>query len=169
MGKCIICRRRGPGRPVVDDYVLCHSCNRTYCWTPRYRYIRRRMGETKWAHQAALEASMEGVLRSMGEDPRRLVTEVGYPDWGLSRVGGLLRFDMAVPKWALLVDYHGQQHYTPHTYYHRTRAAYDRQRENDQLKRERAPMAGYTYVIFTYREEVGNEEWVKMRLHLGGQ
>ena len=168
MSKCIICRRmRGGinlGIPGTTKYVLCNGCNRTYAWNRSGRYLRRRVSESKWKHQEDLYIVVGKLMREVGEDPRRVVTEVGFPDWGISNLGGLLRFDLAIPKLHILIDYHGSQHYTPRNRYHRTHAAYEHQVENDDLKRALAPINGYNYLIFSYREAVNNIEWVRIRM-----
>jgi len=139
-------------------------CGRSYSWNSRGRYIRMRVPGRKWKHQAALLQTILGIVREEGGDPRRVVTEVGFPDWGLSSKGGLLRFDIYVPQWNLLVDYHGIQHYTPNNPYHRKPGQYRRQQLNDALKRDVAPLNGMNYVILSYREDVEDEAWIRRKL-----
>lgn len=117
----------------------------------------------KWKHQAALVSTIKDIVKAEGGDPRRVVTEVGFPDWALSARSGLLRFDIYVPQWDLLLDYHGIQHYTPQNPYHRNVGEYRRQQTNDTLKREVAPSNGFNYVILSYREDVG-EAWLRRKL-----
>ena len=166
MSKCIMCRKEGVGRNLGLDsgMVLCTRCGRDYSWYPRGRYLRLREAGTKWKNQAALLHSIQDGIREEGGDPRRIVTEVGFPDWGISARGGLLRFDIYIPKLNLLVDYHGIQHYKADNPYHRRRGQYSRQRANDKLKRELAPRNGMNYIVYSYREKVEDKEWVMRKL-----
>lgn len=164
--KCIMCRKHRGGINLGMGYVLCSVCGRTYSWSRTGRYLRRRKAAGRWVHQDQLRESVVAVLRGL-DDPRRVVTEVGYPDWGISSHGGLLRFDIGIPKYHILVDYHGSQHYTADNYFHRTASDFRRQAENDTLKKELAAINGYQYIVFSYREDVGNTEWVRERISVG--
>lgn len=169
--RCIICRRgANAGRRVTiggngGQWVLCAKCNREWLWYPGGRYFRRRESESRWKGQSQLVDTVTSIVKGLGIDSRSIISEVGFPDWGISTGGGLLRYDVAVPKLRLLVDYHGVQHYTPDNRFHRGNMdKYNRQRDNDKLKAKLSGINGWNYVVFSYREQVDSIEWVRKRL-----
>jgi len=164
-GKCIICRRyHSKGRHIDDSYILCLQCGRKWLFYPVGRYVRKRDSHSRWKHQDQLRDTISTILRPFGIRKESIYTEVGFPEWGTSIRGGLLRFDVVVPKLRLLVEYHGMQHYKYPNRYHKTEGEYKVQKSNDRRKVALTAENGWHYLTLSYREDVGSEEWVRRRM-----
>ena len=98
-----------------------------------------------------------------GINNKDIYTEVGFPDWSIGQMGGILRFDMYIPKYNLLLDFHGAQHYARIKYY-QTDAMFARQKQNDAKKYELCPKNDYNYVVFSFVEDIDNKDYVYNRL-----
>ena len=60
-------------------------------------------------------------------------------------------YDIFIPKYNLVVEVHGRQHYYENSLFHRRRTFEDEQK-NDRLKKEYALASGYNYMEIDYRE-----------------
>lgn len=164
--KCQMCRRHTRVGRVIDrdrHLVLCDICNKKYIYNSKKRYIRSRGNRSGSKHERLLLDTIMDVLSLSSRD---ISTDTGYPDWSISVAGGLLRFDIVIGKYKLLIDYHGEQHYRYIDGMHNNIGEFKRQKDNDLLKTKLAPINGWNYIIFNYTENVGDEEWVGSRLRM---
>lgn len=161
--KCVLCRHHvNDGRVIDKDrhIVLCDTCNREYIYNSGKRYVRRRGNKSGSKHEGLL---LDTVMKVLSLSSRDISTDTGYPDWSISVAGGLLRFDIVINRYRLLIDYHGEQHYR-HIKGMCTMENFIRQQGNDKLKTRLSPINGWNYMIFNYTEDVGDVEWIRGRL-----
>lgn len=162
--KCIWCRDIVEGGRVVDAarrLVVCDTCRPKCIWNSSKRYFKSRYNNSRWEHEKVLLNTIVEVLHLKDNE---VMTEVGFPDWGLSIRGGLVRYDIGIYKYRLLVDYHGEGHYRFIKDYHHDAEGFRVQLANDGLKPKYANQNGWNYMIFNYTEDIGDKEWVRRRL-----
>lgn len=174
--RCIICRYLNvPGQTVRTStsrggkYVLCKHCRKKWIYNKGKDYIRSRALKSRYKHQDQLRQVVSNVLHEHYDlDVKRVYSELGFPMWGMSKKGGLLRYDMGVISLKLLVEYHGEQHYHVGGKYTKTKRALEESRRRDYERERLARKNGWNYVVFTYRDDVGNRMQVEQRLKVGG-
>ena len=164
-GLCIICRRFSNGRrvttPIEDsvDRIVCSGC--TEGWTWNGEYIRKKSPVVRYYHQNYLRKCISRVvMKNLGLSSRDVVSEFAFPSWGISRRNGLLRFDIAVPKLKLLLDYNGPQHYEVDGRYVRNRKELREQKSRDRQKVALSKKANWIYIVVSYKEEI-SDKWVR--------
>lgn len=91
----------------------------------------------------------------------RVFQEVAFPDL-VSDKGALLRYDIAVPEFRILIEYHGCTKFEK--FVHRKRARWDRAKLHDALKKAYAEENEWAFVCFTHQDKIGDESAVKTRI-----
>jgi hypothetical protein len=170
--KCVVCNKRikvrknGAVPAAVDKvllkdrhYVVCKKCTSDWVWYPGRKYLRMAKIQHKWVNQGILADTMIKIFGS-----RYVINEVKMIEWGISARGTHLTFDLAIPAYNILTDYMGIQHAVYPNVWHRTREEFDTQVRNDKLKSRLAKEQGWTYLVFSYNEPVGNLDYVKHRI-----
>ena len=61
------------------------------------------------------------------------------------------RYDFYVPKYNLLIEFNGEQHYRPIPFFLQERS-FEQQQESDKFKREMASKYGYNFLVIKYDE-----------------
>jgi len=169
-GLCLTCMKFGVGRRISTPLtkgigrIICNKCKGEWAYNASGGYIRKRSLVSPWYHQNQLRKHIATILKDRGIKRSQVVSEVSFPRWGISQGGGLLRFDIGVPSINLLVDYHGEQHYQKGIVNNDT---WKRQKANDLLKTRLVPQFGWTYIVFTYKEDVEDIEWVRKKIEKG--
>jgi len=170
MWRCVCCNNRysvvGKSTRVLfkgKHLILCNECDKKFTFYSTRGYIRAKKYQTRWKHQQILT---DTLVKLFGK--KYIVDEVRFPKWAKSDKGGFLSFDVAIPSRNLLIDYHGEGHWEFPNRWCKTRADYEEQVKRDKLKLDLAPKNGWNYLVFNYLEDVGNIEWVKLRLRCVG-
>lgn len=140
------------------NLILCPTCDDMWVFYSGRGYIRKRDIQDRWKAQRELTDIFIEIFGS-----RYVVDEVRFPKWAISPRGGLLSFDIAVPKYDLLADYMGIQHVEYPNKFHNSIAEYEYQRKCDKVKLELCPSNGWNYITFNYNEPT-SIEWVRRRL-----
>jgi len=165
--RCVSCNTRVlPGkeegcRILYKDrhLILCPKCKPNWTFYCGRGYLRMKDYQKVWDKQAKLT---ETVISLVGKS--YVVDEIKFPLWAQGAGGGFLSFDIAVPIYNLLIDYHGEQHYKTNTKWNRSKASLAKQQTNDMLKYTLAPANGWTYMVFHYLEPIDNIEYVRHRI-----
>jgi len=145
--RCRICRR-------FSSKELCPRHDFLYVWDKElngFRLKKRGRGSRynrKKFHQS--ETSLVKIIESIFGKSE--VFTSFYPEWALSRKNVLYEFDIFVPKFRLLIEYNGKQHYVFTPIFHKTIGAFKRQQFRDSEKRRLAENNGYKLVNFKYSE-----------------
>jgi len=87
--------------------------------------------------------------------------EVAFPDLASDK-GALLRFDICIPEFKMLIEYRGCTGFVK--FVHRRRSNWERTRLHDGLKKLYAKYNGWNLVVFTHRAKIGNEKLVRRRI-----
>lgn len=101
------------------------------------------------------ETQLYNLVRMLFPDQR--VEREASPQW----LGGM-RFDIFLPEVGVAIEYQGEQHYRPIERFAGEKG-FERTRERDRLKRQRAKEVGVTVVEFKY-DEVLTDEVVRKRI-----
>jgi len=150
-----------PGKLLFRDrhLVLCTKCTGIWVWYPARKYIRMAVVQRRWLRQGVLTDTLVKIFGSA-----YVVSELKMIEWGVSSRGGFLSFDIAIPSLNLLIDYHGEQHFSFPNRWHKTRRAFTEQLRRDADKVGLASENGWRYLVIGYNEPVGNLDWIRMRL-----
>ena len=117
--------------------------------------VRDRLGVSRIGEGWVSETHLYNLIRALFPD-QRVEREVS-PQWL-----GKLRFDIFLPEVGVAIEYQGEQHYRPIERF-AGKQGFEKTRERDQLKRQRAKEAGVKVVEFKY-DEVLTDEMVRKRI-----
>lgn len=71
--------------------------------------------------------------------------------------GSILYADFFLPTLNLLVEVHGEQHYSHTTFFHKSKADFLKAKARDAKKKEWCEINGFTFVELSYKET--EDEW----------
>ena len=141
-----------------SNIILCSGCNKEYVYYHNRGYIRRRVLQDRWKHQRMLADTLVKIF-----GVKYVVDEVKFL-WSISRKGSYLAYDIAIPRYNILIEYHGSQHFSYPNPFHKSIEEYENQVRNDKLKGQLAVQNNWTCMVFSYNEPVYDESWVRRRL-----
>ena len=90
------------------------------------------------------EAVIKKYLERYGID---FETQKYFQDWNI----GIHYFDFYIPKYNLIIEYHGIQHYEFNTFFHKTYDNFLFRKQKDAIKQEQALARGLNFVIIGYQ------------------
>lgn len=146
---CLICKKEAEDK-------LCKKHSKVYMWDDRLKGIRlRKRGAGSRYTSAKYHNTEKNVTRivekiyGMSE-----VVTAWHPIWAKNRKGVLYEFDIYIPKYKLLIEYNGAQHYKYTPFFHKTKKAFIKQKTRDRTKKRMAERNGYTLVVIKYDEPI---------------
>jgi hypothetical protein len=163
--RCVVCNDRfdsDEGSKLLmrgSNLILCPECVKVNTYYHNRKYVRANEYQTTWKHQRMLTDTLVKIFGKA-----YIVDEVKFVEWGISRKGGFLSYDIAIPRYNILVDYHGEYHFSYPNPFHHSIEEYENQVRNDKLKGQLAVQNNWTYMVFSYNEPVFDESWVRRRL-----
>ena len=158
--RCILCSIHD-SNVRIGGWNVCRECSEKYIWNSKGRYFRLREYNNKYSTQYILTVT---VARALGVQNRNVCSEICFPDWCMSSLGGTYKYDIGVPSKRLLIEYHGEQHYLFPSSLIQDISEYIHQRDRDAIKQDIALKNGWNYVVVSYLEDAGNIEWIKTRI-----
>lgn len=132
--------------PYKDSHTPIHfrhtACGFIYCVSPTNLVERANCPRCK-SHESAGER----VIRKYFDDRNIEYTKEKTFDW----LGRAYRYDFYVPKFNLLIEFMGRQHYISIPFFLQERS-FEEQQESDRVKQEKALENGYNYLVIKYNE-----------------
>jgi len=146
---CPFCRRKAEG--------LCRRCSKRWVFDKIHGLYRLKMrARVRHKGQMKLTRTCRRIFPDL-----RVLQEVAFLDL-VSDKGALLRYDIAVPEFRILIEYHGCTKFAK--FIHRTLARWNRAKLHDDLKKSYAKENEWAFVCFTHRDKIGDESLVKRRI-----
>lgn len=147
--KCMICNY-----PTKDK--LCKKHSDTYMWDSAIQGFRlkKKGNGSRYTDSAyhRTETKLVKLIEKIFKKPN-VVTSF-RPIWAVSKKNVLLEYDIYVPKYKLLIEYNGEQHYERSSLFHKTKSKFNAQVRRDKRKAKLAADNGFNLLVVRYDEPI---------------
>ena len=156
---CLICNK------TTQKSKICSKQELTYVWDSKLQGIRLKKRNTGSRYTQDEYHKTETNLVKIVERiyGKKNVVTAFHPIWAKSDKGVLLEFDIYVPKYRLLIEYNGRQHYEFVRFFHKTLTRFRKQKRRDRQKACLARANGYRLVVIKYDEPI-TKQYIRGRI-----